>query len=85
MKEEIDWKKEILESRRLNRKFEKEPFRGCRKEFYAGNLSWLYVFQMEKVEGIWQVWSKRKYRANTIIIKRVLEDNQIKIIAKVRY
>jgi len=30
----------------------KEPFRGWSKEFYAGNLSWLYVFQMEEFERI---------------------------------
>ena len=40
---------------------------------------------MEGFERIWQVWSKRKYRANAIIIKRVLEENQMKIIEKVRY
>jgi len=40
---------------------------------------------MEEVERIWQVLSKRKYRANAIIIKRVLEENQMKIIAKVWY
>ena len=28
---------------------------------------------------------QKKYRANAIIIKRVLEENQMKIIAKVRY
>ena len=48
-------------------------------------LLWVSLHQMEEVERIWQVWSKRKYRANAIIIKRVFEENQIKIIAKVRY
>ena len=33
MKEEIDWKKEILESKRFNNKFEK-PFRERSKELY---------------------------------------------------
>ena len=40
MKEEIDFGKELIESRKFTRKW-------C-KGFHARNSSWIYVFKMEK-------------------------------------
>ena len=48
MKEEIDWKKELLESGKFNNKFLKGFIRKMVKELHARNLSRIYVFQMEK-------------------------------------
>ena len=45
MTEEINWQKE-LESQKFNDKFSK--IFEHEQKLYARNLSWIYVFQMEK-------------------------------------
>ena len=51
MKEEIDWKKDILESRRFNSKFEKNLLEDGPKNFMQG-IYLGYIFQVEEVERI---------------------------------
>ena len=51
MKEEIDWKKEILESRRFNSKFEKNLLEGGAKNFMQGiYLGYMYS-RWKKLRG----------------------------------
>ena len=47
MKEIIDWKKELLESGKFNDKFSRNLLEHGAKN-YAGYISWIYVFYMEK-------------------------------------
>ena len=56
MKQEIDWKKELLESGRFNNQFSKDLLENGAKNFMQGiylcyMYSKLYVFQMEKDQG----------------------------------
>ena len=48
MKEKINWQKELVESGKFNDKFSKNLLEYRAKKLYARNLSWIYVFQMEK-------------------------------------
>ena len=51
MKEEIDWKKEILESRRFNRKFQKNLLEDGAKNFMQGiYLGYMYS-RWKKLKG----------------------------------
>ena len=51
MKEEIDWKKEILESRRFNSKFEKNLLEDGAKNFMQGiYLGYIYS-RWKKLKG----------------------------------
>ena len=51
MKEEIDWKKEILESRRFNSKFEKKLLEDGSKNFMQGiYLGYMYS-RWKKLRG----------------------------------
>ena len=52
MKEEIDWKKEILESRRFNNKFEKNLLENGAKNFMQGiYLGYMYS-RWRKLKGL---------------------------------
>ena len=52
MKEEIDWKKEILESRRFNSKFEKNLLENGAKNFMQGiYLGYMYS-RWRKLKGL---------------------------------
>ena len=52
MKEEIDWKKEILESKRLNSKFEKNLLENGAKNFMQGiYLGYMYS-RWRKLKGL---------------------------------
>ncbi len=52
MKEEIDWKKEILESRRFNSKFEKNLLEHGAKNFMQGiYLGYMYS-RWRKLKGL---------------------------------
>ena len=52
MKEEIDWKKEILESRRFNNKFEKYLLENGAKNFMQGiYLGYMYS-RWRKLKGL---------------------------------
>ena len=52
MKEEIDWKKEILESRRFNNKFEKNLLEKGAKNFMQGiYLGYMYS-RWRKLKGL---------------------------------
>ena len=52
MKEEIDWKKEILESRRFNSKFEKNLLENGAKNFIQGiYLGYMYS-KWRKLKGL---------------------------------
>ena len=52
MKEEIDWKKEILESRRFNSKFEKNLLENGEKNFMQGiYLGYMYS-RWRKLKGL---------------------------------
>ena len=53
MKENIDWKKELLESGRFNNQFSKDLLENGAKIFHARYLSWLNLFQIEKDQGFW--------------------------------
>ena len=48
MTEKINWQRELLESEKFNDKFSKNLLEHGAKKLYARNLSWIYVFQMEK-------------------------------------
>ena len=48
MREEIDWKKELLESGKFNNKFSKNILKKWRKELYARNLYGIYLQPVEK-------------------------------------
>ena len=51
MKEEIDWKKEILESKRFNSKFQKNLLEGGAKNFMQGiYLGYMYS-RWKKLRG----------------------------------
>ena len=52
MREEIDWKKEILESRRFNNKFEKNLLENGAKNFMQGiYLGYMYS-RYRKIRGL---------------------------------
>ena len=52
MKEEIDWKKEILESRRFNSKFEKNLLENGAKNYMQGiYLGYMYS-RWKKIRGL---------------------------------
>ena len=52
MKEEIDWKKEILESKRFNNKFEKNLLENGAKNFIQGiYLGYMYS-KWRKLKGL---------------------------------
>ena len=52
MKEEIDWKKEILESRRFNSKFQKNLLEDGAKNFMQGiYLGYMYS-RWKKIRGL---------------------------------
>tara|TARA_B100000886_G_scaffold162549_1_gene110844 strand:+ start:34 stop:270 length:237 start_codon:yes stop_codon:yes gene_type:complete len=52
MKEEIDWKKEILESKRFNNKFEKNLLENGAKNFMQGiYLGYMYS-RWRKLKGL---------------------------------
>ena len=51
MKEEIDWKKELLESGRFNDKFQKNLLEDGAKNFQQG-IYLGYIFQMEKNQRV---------------------------------
>ena len=52
MKEEIDWKKEILESRRFNSKFQKNLLEDGAKNFMQGiYLGYMYT-RWKKLKGL---------------------------------
>ena len=52
MKEEIDWKKEILESKRFNNKFEKNLLENGAKNFMQGiYLGYMYS-RWKKLKGL---------------------------------
>jgi len=52
MKEEIDWKKEILESKRFNNKFEKNLLENGAKNFIQGiYLGYMYS-RWRKLKGL---------------------------------
>ena len=52
MKQEIDWKKEILESRRFNNKFEKNLLENGAKNFMQGiYLGYMYS-RWRKLKGL---------------------------------
>ena len=52
MKEEIDWKKEIIESRRFNNKFEKNLLENGAKNFMQGiYLGYMYS-RWRKLKGL---------------------------------
>ena len=52
MREEIDWKKEILESRRFNNKFEKNLLENGAKNFMQGiYLGYMYS-RWRKLKGL---------------------------------
>ena len=52
MIEKINWQKELLESGKFNNKFSKNFLEHAAKKLYAGNISWIQVFQMEKKRGL---------------------------------
>ena len=51
MKEEIDWKKEILESRRFNSKFEKNLLENGAKNFMQGIYFGYMYSRWKKLKG----------------------------------
>ena len=51
MKEEIDWKKEILESRRFNSKFEKNLLEDGAKNFMQGIYFGYMYSRWKKLKG----------------------------------
>ena len=52
MKEEIDWKKEILESRRFNNKFEKNLLENGAKNFMQGIYLGYMSSRWRKLKGL---------------------------------
>ena len=52
MKEEIDWKKEILESRRFNSKFEKNLLENGAKNFMQGIYLGYMYYRWRKIREL---------------------------------
>lgn len=57
--DQIDWKKELLESQKFN-KFQEKLLKDGAKSFMQGHLSWLSLHQMEKVKRIKPQRTNRK-------------------------
>ena len=52
MKEEVDWKKEILESRRFNNKFEKNLLENGAKNYMQGIYLGYMYYRYKKIRGL---------------------------------
>ena len=80
-----NWKQEILGSLEFNQsKFASKLVKNGPKSFMQSiYLGYIYI-RWKKLKG-YDKFDPKKNRAIAIIIKRVLEANQMKIIVKVRY
>ena len=52
MKEEIDWKKELLESRKFNSKFEKNLLENYSRNFIQGKYLGYMYSRWRKIRGL---------------------------------
>ena len=52
MKEEIDWKKELLESGKFNNKFSKNILENGTKNFMQGNYLGYMYYRWRKIRGL---------------------------------
>ena len=52
MKEEIDWKKELLESRKFNSKFEKNLLENGSRNFIQGKFLGYMYSRWRKIRGL---------------------------------